>query len=170
MSKIWKSDLERFNSKYIPEPMSGCWIWITHNNEHRYGVFQISISKGKQKSILAHRYSWEIFNNKKIPKGLCVLHKCDTPECINPRHLFIGTQQENIKDMHLKKRHVKAYTYKQKKEKIIKEKKVRTHCDKGHEYIEGSYYFLSKRRQCKKCTYLRYKKAKEKKLLNQTSA
>jgi HNH endonuclease len=51
----------------------------------------------------AHRYMWlRAFGE--IPKGLCVLHKCDNPPCINPKHLFLGTQLDNIEDMVVKRR------------------------------------------------------------------
>lgn len=52
---------------------------------------------------MAHRYSWMIANGP-IPKGLWVLHKCDTPACINPDHLFLGTCRDNAKDCYRKGR------------------------------------------------------------------
>ena len=53
----------------------------------------------------AHRFSWELYNAKEIPKGMCVLHRCDNPPCCNPDHLFIGTMKDNTQDMMRKERH-----------------------------------------------------------------
>lgn len=83
---------ERFHDKYIPEPNSGCWLWIANANRTGYGC----LSDSKQR--LAHRISWEIHRGP-IPEGLYVLHKCDVPICVNPEHLFLGTHQDNMDDM-----------------------------------------------------------------------
>ena len=48
--------------------------------------------------ILAHRFVWQLINGP-IPDGHCVLHKCDTPACVNPEHLFVGTHSDNTRDM-----------------------------------------------------------------------
>lgn len=61
--------------------------------------------KFKGKSWGAHVLSWMISNGKPVPKGLCVCHKCDITDCINPKHLFLGTYQDNSSDMVNKRRH-----------------------------------------------------------------
>ena len=84
---------ERFDEKWIPVPESGCWLWTEGCFSHGYAAFWLD---GRQHH--AHRVSWE-FNVGPIPEGLCVLHKCDVKSCVNPAHLFIGTQADNMQDM-----------------------------------------------------------------------
>jgi hypothetical protein len=89
---------ERFDEKYILEPDTGCWLWTRSTSASGYG--RISVN-GKPRK--AHRASYEIHIGP-IPDGLCVLHRCDTPACVNPEHLFLGTQQDNMADMNRKGR------------------------------------------------------------------
>jgi len=80
---------------------NGCWIYqgALKKTSHQYGWVAY---KGTQMN--AHRASW-IETNGEIPVGLNVCHKCDVPQCINPEHLFLGTQRENVLDMWEKGRH-----------------------------------------------------------------
>jgi hypothetical protein len=88
---------------YIPEPNSGCWLWLRGLDRSGYGgIFFNSKSRG------AHRVSWELFNGP-VPAGMCVLHRCDVRSCINPDHLFLGTKADNNEDMHLKGRAKNLY-------------------------------------------------------------
>jgi hypothetical protein len=92
------SQQERFESKYIPEPNSGCWLWMASCRPNGYGQFvKDGRRRPKRKVDYAHRVSWELFCGE-IPKGLQVLHKCDVPCCVNPDHLFLGTQIQNMQD------------------------------------------------------------------------
>lgn len=70
-----------------------CWNWLACKDKLGYGQFWFN-----GKTILAYRASWMI-NKGQIPKNLCVLHKCDNPPCVNPNHLFLGTRQDNMRDM-----------------------------------------------------------------------
>jgi hypothetical protein len=84
---------ERLFSKVKKTP-HGCWEWQAgRNRPGGYGHFKID---GKKK--LVHRLMWEEYNGI-IPNGMRVLHKCDNPPCCNPKHLFLGTQTDNIHDM-----------------------------------------------------------------------
>ena len=75
-----------------------CWEWQAYKNNRGYGVFGI----GKE-TYLAHRVSYQ-FVYGKIPKGDRVLHRCDNPCCVNPSHLFLGSQYDNMWDKVIKKR------------------------------------------------------------------
>ncbi len=88
------SDLERFWSKITKTPI--CWLWISAKTAAGYGVITIG-----RRVLLAHRISWELHNGP-IPNGMNVLHNCpgkDNPSCVNPEHLWLGTQRDNAADM-----------------------------------------------------------------------
>jgi hypothetical protein len=93
-----RNAIERFMDKVIPEPNSGCWLWDGAANENDYGRFRIN-----GRTIQSHRFSYSIFFGE-FDDQMHVLHKCDVTCCVNPNHLFLGTHQENIKDMDMKKR------------------------------------------------------------------
>src|SRR5438552_10251708 len=94
-----KSDLvERFKSGWTPDPFSGCWLWFKCCGTTGYGRIRVL-----GKTMQAHRLSWEIYNEKP-PEDIDVLHKCDTPCCVNPNHLFLGTDSDNLRDMYSKHR------------------------------------------------------------------
>jgi HNH endonuclease len=91
-------DLDRlriaFESKYIPEPMSGCWLWTGALWTSGYGQMKIPWTR---KNIGAHVASY-LLHRGEIPLGLFVCHTCDLRPCVNPDHFFLGTQVDNMRD------------------------------------------------------------------------
>jgi HNH endonuclease len=102
--RCWANRRGRFD-EYVPmRPVNGCWLWIgsQYSRAIPYGRVQVD---GKR--IRAHRWSW-ILHYGAIPDGLNVLHRCDTPKCVRPDHLFLGSHRDNVTDMVQKDHQVKG--------------------------------------------------------------
>jgi hypothetical protein len=76
----------------------GCWLWVGGKNQDGYGVYFGGVPR-----LLAHKESYRHLVGE-IPVGMCVLHRCDVPLCVNPDHLFLGTRAANAHDRNEKGR------------------------------------------------------------------
>lgn len=88
-----RTTLESFMKKVYPEPNTGCWLWGGKVNENGYGRTWTKHLKLHN----AHRLSYYLHNGD-FDRSMHVLHKCDVPSCVNPDHLYLGDQAQNVKD------------------------------------------------------------------------
>jgi hypothetical protein len=104
-NKLRRTTKERLIESVIKIPGkldAPCWIWLKSKFDNGYGQQKI-----KGKNYRVHRLSYRLFVGE-IPKGLLICHKCDQKDCINPEHLFLGTQADNMLDMVQKGRSLKG--------------------------------------------------------------
>lgn len=72
---------------------SGCWLWTGARSRLGYGVI-----KKDGRSVFAHRAVWESFHKQPIPDGAFACHRCNSPWCVNPKHVYVGTPADNTRD------------------------------------------------------------------------
>lgn len=80
-----------------------CWMWSGSRDRAGYGIIWRIVAGKSNRTAKAHRISWELHFGP-IPEGLSVLHHCDNPPCVRPAHLYLGSQQDNMRDAVLRKR------------------------------------------------------------------
>lgn len=129
--KMWGNSEIGFLSFIPNNDPEKCWSWTGYKDKDGYGTYRRSH---------AHRYSYSKFVGQ-LRKGLYVLHKCDTPECTNPKHLFLGTAKDNYADSKLKERNIHGIKHHQSKltDEIVR--KIRDE----YSSIKTSQYILAKR-------------------------
>jgi len=93
---------QRFWAKVAKKGQHDCWLWTASTAGKGYGQIK---APGERRQIYSHRLAYELHCGP-IPKGKKVLHRCDTPRCCNPAHLFLGDSGDNAKDMARKGRHL----------------------------------------------------------------
>jgi hypothetical protein len=140
------SEQERFWAKV--QKGDGCWLWTGGKFRRGYGAFKRRGPDGRFQQQKAHRVSYEWLVGP-VPDGLCVLHTCDNPPCVNPAHLFLGTNLDNSEDRRVKGRSRNGYM-------------GQTHCKHGHPLNEGNYSLRRRAdggytRACKGCQRMRYR-------------
>ncbi len=139
---------ERIETR-IKKDSNGCWLWTGCVNNKGYGALYI---RGKVEG--AHRAYWEVYNGS-IPDNMCVLHTCDNPPCVNPDHLFLGTQSDNMIDKIKKGRDHNTNKTCCKRKHPFDEKNTRYYTYKG---VTG--------RHCRACERLRSVRRRAKRKLN----
>lgn len=128
--------IARFKSRVRVDSLTGCWLWTGRLGNHGYGQFD-----WQNKSWQAHRASY-VLHRGEIPQGKYVLHGCDTPNCVNPEHLRLGDQFDNMADMWSRGRGRSGWDH-----------AAQTHCKHGHSFtLENTLRDRRGNRRCRECS------------------
>jgi hypothetical protein len=123
----------RFHALYVRGGADECWIWLGARSPLGYGRF-----RRDGRAQIASRVAYELAHGP-IPDGRLVCHRCDNPPCVNPGHLFLGTDADNVRDMRRKGRAPRPWQLSV------------THCPQGHEYTPENTYTHRNQRHCRAC-------------------
>ncbi len=115
----------------------GCWLWQATKNQQGYGMFFVGNTQAGRINSVATRVSWELLYGP-ISDGQLCCHKCDTPSCVRPDHLFLGSHSDNSNDMVAKGRDPKW-------------KLKNTLCPQGHPYSGENLKMSRGARSCAEC-------------------
>lgn len=141
-----EQSMERLMSRVTIKD-TGCWV-VPVRGRSRWEYAHANVDG---QTIGGHRLSW-MFHRGPIPDGMFVCHRCDTPACVNPDHLFLGTPKDNMRDMIAKGRH-NRHPIADLNEKWREKCRRRSHCKHGHELTPDNLYVSkSGRRVCRECS------------------
>lgn len=139
MGRKYPPPLERFMAKV--QKTDNCWLWTGPLSPLGYGYFSLNA-----KTVGAHRAAWTLLRGE-IPKGMLICHRCDNPKCVNPDHLFVGTDYDNNIDCIKKGRHITPFKWRQKTLDGVKL------CQKGLHKLEGAnlWVYPDGKYRCREC-------------------
>ena len=131
-----------------------CWEWQAYRIPPPSGYGQFGMGGRRGRMHPAHRVAWLLWHGT-IPEGMRVLHRCDNPPCVRPDHLFLGTQADNVRDMHQKGRYRGGFTTEARHLgllALVAKARAKTSCPQGHLY-DGANTYTSKegKRHCRRC-------------------
>ena len=96
---VFQARIQKFWNQVQKGESDECWPWLGRKGAQGYGLFGFkSLMRENYNTSTTHRIAWVLHNNKTIKDDMHILHTCDNPLCCNPRHLYVGTPLENMRD------------------------------------------------------------------------
>lgn len=136
---IARPAIDRFMAFVVPEPNSGCWLWMgALFKGKQYGMFCVSRNR---RTVQVHRWSYE-YHHGPIPRGHVIDHKCRVKGCVNPDHLRAVTPRTNVRENN---------------DSVCTKNAAKTHCKRGHPFDKKNTVLIKDGRDCRACRRLRRK-------------